>query len=56
MKKFLTIVAVTAFLTSCGGASTTETTTTTTDSTVVKADTTKVCADSTKCDTTKAAK
>jgi hypothetical protein len=54
MKKFLAIVVVTAFLTSCGGATTTETTTT--DSTVVKADTVKVCADSTKCDTTKAAK
>ena len=54
MKKFLTIVAVTAFLTSCGGASTTETPTT--DSTSVKADTTAICADSTKCDTTKAAK
>ena len=53
MKKFLAIVAVSAFLTSCGGAATTEATST--DSTVVKADTTKVCADSTKCDTTKAA-
>ena len=59
MKKFLAIVAVSALLTSCGGASTTETPTT--DSTVVKADTTACtdstkCADSTKCDTTKAAK
>ncbi len=56
MKKFLAIVAVSALLISCGGASTTETTTTTTDSTVVNADSTTVCADSTKCDTTKAAK
>jgi len=46
MKKFLTIVAVAAFLTSCGGASTTPTTTT--DSTVVKADTTLTAVDSTK--------
>lgn len=45
MKKFLTIVAVAAFLTSCGGASTTPTTT---DSTVVKADTTLTAVDSTK--------
>jgi hypothetical protein len=55
MKKFLTIVAVTAFLTSCGGASTTETPTT--DSTVVKADTTTAVVDTTHAvDTTKAAK
>ena len=55
MKKFLTIVAVTAFLTSCGGASTTETPTT--DSTVVKADTTVAAGTTTTvADTTKAAK
>ena len=54
MKKFLTIVAVTAFLTSCGGASTTETPTT--DSTTVKADTTAATVGTTTVDTTKAAK
>lgn len=45
MKKFLAIVAVSAFLISCGGASTTPTTT---DSTVVKADTTLPAVDTTK--------
>jgi len=54
MKKFLTIVAVTAFLTSCGGASTTETPTT--DSTTVKADTTAPTVGTTTVDTTKTAK
>jgi len=54
MKKFLTIVAVTAFLTSCGGASTTETSTT--DSTAVKADTTTVADSTHAVDTTKVAK
>jgi hypothetical protein len=44
MKKFLTIVAVTAFLTSCGGSSTTE---------LVTTDSTNVVCDSTKCDSTK---
>jgi PBP1b-binding outer membrane lipoprotein LpoB len=55
MKKIITIVAVTLFLTSCGGASSTETTTT--DSTSVTVDTTKVAVDTTKAvDTIKAAK
>ena len=52
MKKFIAIVALAA-LASCGGSTTTETTTN--DSTVVKADTTKVV-DSIKVDTVKAVK
>jgi PBP1b-binding outer membrane lipoprotein LpoB len=53
MKKIITIVAVTLFLTSCGGAETT--TPTTTDSTAVKVDSTKAVVDTTKvaADTTK---
>lgn len=51
MKKMIAIVAVVALFTACNGSASTEATTT--DSTVVKADTTKVCSDSTKCDTLK---
>ena len=55
MKKFILIAAVAFTFTACNTGASTEVPATT-DSTVVKADTVKVVADSTKVDSTKAAK